>query len=414
VVDRAEREESIQEIINRLRPLLAGVHSAKLSVSATARAGGGMSAIAIELTGKDMDELRRFASEVRAQVEQVPGVSDVDLSWRSGRPELKVVPLPRAGGRYHLSLADIAPTIRAYIEGRTVTQLRERGEDYDIRIRLDRAALRWAEDVGRLFIKSPVTGEMVPIRQVAQLRYESGPTVITRKNRRRLITVTGNLTGERPLGEVQRDIEERIRNNLTVPRGVDINFGGQSEMMRRNFRELFKAMATAAALTFLSVAGIIESFVYGTIILMAVPVCLVGVVLAMLMGNVTVSLLSLMAIIMLVGMVVNNAIIVLDYATRREQGHLPPAERVREACGVRFRLMMMANLTTIAAMVPLALGLGFAGEIFRPIAVVEIGGVAAAATLSLVVIPVLFTSVQNWREKRTARTQAAPGQGASA
>jgi len=409
LVDRAERPVSVQEILNDLRPLLATVHSAKLTASAGGHAGPGGAAITVELTGEDLDDLRHAAADVMDELRGVPGLSDVDQSWRSGQPEVRIVPLVAQAGRHHLSKRDIAQAVRTYVEGATVSQFKDRGEDYDIRIKLDEQYRRWAEDVERMFIKSPATGGMIPIGQVAELRYGSGPTVIMRKDRRRLINVTAELTGERPLGSVQRDIDERLRRNVSLPPGVDIAYGGQTEMMGKNFAELFRAMGTAAVLTFLCVAGIIESFVLGAIIIMAIPVCLIGVVLSMLVWNTTLSILSLMALIMLVGMVVNNAIIVLDYTTRQEHKDLSPAHRVRQACDVRFRLMMMANLTTIAAMVPLSLGLGFAGEIFKPIAVVEIGGILAAATLSLLVTPVIYVMVETRRERARAARRREQG-----
>jgi HAE1 family hydrophobic/amphiphilic exporter-1 len=134
-------------------------------------------------------------------------------------------------------------------------------------------------------------------------------------------------------------------------------------------------------------------------ILSAIPVCLIGVTAALLIGGVRLNIFSLMAMIMLVGMVVNNAIIVLDYAMREERKDQAPLQRIREACRVRFRVIIMANSTTIVAMIPLSLGLGFAGEIFRPLAVVQMGGIFAAATLSMVVIPAVYMAIENWRKR---------------
>ena len=192
------------------------------------------------------------------------------------------------------------------------------------------------------------------------------------------------------LGEVKDDIKERVESEMPLPGGVRIDYAGQVEMMEKNFKELFKAMATAAVLTFLCVAGIIESFLFGLIICVALPVCLIGVALAMLIGGITINIFSLMAMVMLVGMVVNNAIIITDYAMRQQTADRSPVDVIREACSVRYRMILMANLTTVVALIPLSLGLGFGGEIFRPLAVVQMGGVFAAGLLSLLVIPVIY------------------------
>ena len=403
ISDKSEREQSVYDILNDLRPRLAQVHSAKLTAATAGHMGAGGKPISVELTGEDLDELRRAASEVVREVEQVPGTSGVDQSWRTGQPEIRIVPHLEQSGRYGLSARDIALTVRTYLEGSIVSQFKDRGEDYDVRIKLDPEYRRWSEDVKGMFIKSTATGEMIPIGQVAEPRDESGPTVITRKDRRRLITVGADLTGERPQGTVENEIRQRLQDNTRIPRGVNIGFGGQSEMRQKNFAELFKALGTASILTFLCVAGIIESFVFGTVIILSIPVSLTGVVLAMLIGDVGVSILALMAMIMLVGMVVNSAIVVLDYATRPEHKHLPPVQRVREACEVRFRVMAMANLTAIVAMVPLSLGMGFAAEIFQPIAIVQIGGILASGTLALLVVPAVYAMIENRRQRMKGR-----------
>jgi len=385
------------------------VHSVKLTAS-SAEGGPGGSPLEVEITGTDLGELRRIAADVVRVTKEVDGTSDVDQSYRTGQPEIRIVPDQEKAGRHNVTVSDLAMTVRTYVEGSEATQFRDRGEDYDIRIRLDQRYRNRAEDVHNMFVKSPVTGEMVPISEVASARYDAGPTVITRKDRRRLISISSQLTGEKPLKAVKDEVERRLDAELVVPEGVKVEFGGEVEMMVENFAEIFKAMAIAGVLTFLCVAGIIESFALAVIIIMAVPVCLIGVTVALLVSDVTMNMFSLMAMIMLVGMVVNNAIIVLDYATRPERSHLPPSDRIKEACEVRFRVMMMANLTTIVAMIPLSLGLGFAGEIFRPLAVVQIGGVFAAGTLSLIVIPVVYVMIEHLREGRDAPWRQGSGQ----
>jgi len=398
VCDKADRPLTVQDIVNQLRPYLAEVDSAKVSASAGDSRRPGGQAIEIQVSGPDMDELRRVSAELKDIVQAVPGTSDVTDSWRTGQPEIRIIPDQSQAGRHNLTVRDLALTLRSYIEGREVSQFRDGGEDYDIRVRLAEAYRDWGENVGGMFIKSPATGQMVRIGEVAEVGYESGPTVIMRKDRMRLITVGAQLKGDRTLGQVVADVEKQMDEQMDVPPGIAIGAGGQTDMMQKNFRELFKAMGTASVLTFLCVAGIIESFVFAIVILAAVPICLIGVAIALLVGDVSMNIFSLMAMIMLVGLVVNNAIIVLDYATREQLKHLSPGDRVRQACSVRFRVMMMANATTIIAMIPLARGLGFAGQIFKPIAVVEIGGIAAAASLSMIVIPVVYTLVERFRE----------------
>jgi len=395
VVDRAEREATLDDIMNGIRPSLAAIPSAK--ILASKEEGGPHGApISIEVIGDNLADLQRVSEQIMAIVRATPGTAGVTSSWESGQPEIRIRPDRDALMRYRIDVSDLGAAVRSYVEGSTASQFLDGDENYDIVVKLREQDRQWASEIGSMFVASP-TGQMVTIDQLADVVREPGSTLILRKDRSRLITVSSNLTGERPQGKVQADIAQAIEQSVSVPPGVRINYGGETEMIQKNFRELFKAMATAAVLTFLCVAGIIESFGFAVIIIMALPVCLIGVSLAMFVAGVTVNVFSLMAMIMLVGMVVNNAIIVVDYAMRQERSGMSAMEAVREACSVRFRMILMANLTTIVALIPLSLGLGFGGEVFRPLAVVQMGGIFAAAALSLLVIPAVYVLVRGRR-----------------
>ncbi len=399
IIDAMERPEPVDEILNRLRPHLAGVHSVQLTTTTETMGGPGEDPIAIDIYGADIEKLQEVAARVVEITAATSGTTDVGQSYRTGRPDIVFTPDHAMLSRHGLDAGEVGVALRTFIDGTTPTQLFDGGEEYDIRVRLLEEYRSWGEDVKNMFLRSPVTGRMVPVTELGALEYVAGPVSIMRKDRRRLITVSSQLTGERTLGEVRADIGDALDRELELPDDVRIEFAGEVEMMRDNFAELFKAMATAGVLTFLGTAGIIESFFLAVIIILTIPVSFVGVVLALILGGVALNVFSLMAMIMLVGMVVNNAIIVLDYATRSEFRHLPPARRVYDACKLRFRVLLMANLTTIAAMIPLSLGLGFGGEIFRPLALVQMGGIAAAGTLALLVIPVIYTSWYNLVER---------------
>ncbi len=410
VEDRMERRESIDDFLNRIRPRLARIPSAKVVAAPSEHGGPGGAPISIEITGTDLDQLQRVARDIMQVAKEVPGTSNVDQSWRAGQPEIQVVPRQDRGARGRLTVSDIGLSLRSYVEGKKVSEFRSRGKNYDIRIRLQEGDRSWAEDIQALFVKSPSTGEMLPLTEVADIRAATGALVITRKNRQRLITVTSELTGERPFSEVIGEVRRGIKREVRLPGDVSITYGGESEMMAKNFRELFKAMATALVLTLLATAGIIESFGLALVIFMSIPASVIGVVLAMLIWGTNLNIFSLMAMVMLVGMLVNNAIIIIDYATREERKSLSPMERIKEACSVRFRVLMMANMTTVVALIPLSLGMGFAGEIFQPLAVVQIGGIIASTSLALIIIPVIYRVVESIRERVRASRAAVSGE----
>ena len=405
VANRGERSLTLEDFLDQLRPAAARIPSAQVSLQ---RAGGGpgTAPVEVEIQGDDLDTIRDVAIDVMRVVEDAPGTTSVRKSWQAGQPELRVRPVQEKIARHYLSVGKVAREVRAFVDGREVREFRDADEDYDIRIRLQKEDRERAEQVEGFFIKSPATGEMLQIGQVANLSYEPAPTLITRRDRTRYVSIQSQLTGETSQTETVSAIRAGIDEKVDVPENVEVAYAGETELIQKNFKELYQALAIGTVLTFLAAAGIIESFIFGIIIIVSVPLSLIGVIVAMLIGGVTINVFSLMAVIMLVGMVVNNAIIIIDYAERPQFADMSPVERVKEACDTRFRVILMANLTTIAAMVPLSLGLGFAGEIFRPIAAVQMGGVFAAAVISLLLIPAVYCGIMERKERKASAKEA--------
>ncbi len=393
VSDRAEREMSLDDLMNWLRPRLADISMARIKVE---ESGGGPqeSPVQVEISGNDLGELQRTALQIMDIVKDVPGTSEVTKSWQSGQPQMVPRPDREALNRQAIDWSQVARDVRAYVEGETAAEFTQADENYDILVQLRQTDRDWVGDLDRLFVHSGRSGNMLRIGQITDWREEQAPTLIMRKDRRRLVTVESGLSGARSLQDVLDEIRRRMDEEVDLPSDVDVEFGGEAEMMRKNFAEIRQAMLVAAVLTFLCIAGIVESFALAAIIIVAFPVCLIGVVAAMLLAGVGMNIFSQMAMVILIGMVVNNAIIIVDYATGQDREGRSPVDAIRRACEVRFRMIVMANLTTIAALTPLSLGIGFAGEIFQPLAVVQMGGVFAAGLLSLLVIPVVYVMLR--------------------
>jgi len=389
--DRAARKETIEDLMSLLRPKLTSIPSAKIIVQGVA-GGPGAAPIEVQLIGRDLDALRALTPRVMDVIAAVPSTSGVAKSYQPGQPELRIDPDRNPMGLSGAQVRGVFLEMRSFIEGATASQFRDGDENYDIKVKLRDEDVAWVEDIEGMYVSSPKTGANVPISEVARIVETAGASLITRKNRRRLISVTAQLTGDRPLSKVMADVRAGI-DKLSLPAGVQIDYSGEEEFMKDNFKELFKAMLIAAALTFLCIAGIVESFLRALIIILALPVCLIGVALALLLTGITINMFTLMGIVMLIGMVVNNAIIVLDAAARESTYGIPARRAVRDACAQRFRMILMANMTTVVALIPLSLGRGFGGEIFRPLAIVQMGGILAAAVLSLLVIPAIYVTL---------------------
>lgn len=414
-LDKDPNRPSTFELADRIRPFLASLPDTTASVSAAASGGGGPGkAIQINIIGEDIAELNRLAGQVLDIMRDTPGTVDADTNWRLGRPELRFTPKRWRLGQTGLTVDDLASTVRAYVTGKKAGVFRSEGREYDILVKLE------PRNVDNIFQipDLPVTlkdGSTVPVRELADVSYGAGPTRIVRTDRRRAVTIQADAAG-RTVGEVFQDIERRL-GEVSLPRGYRFGLGGEVEDMEENFRYLYIAFGMAIVLTFLMIAAIIESYLFALLIMLTVPLSVIGVVPLLFVTNTAVSIYGLLGMVMLVGLVVNNAIVIVDYAEmlRREQGWAP-AEAILEATRIRFRPILMCDVTSVVAMIPLALGLGAGGPYRAPMAIVVIGGLIAGGTLALFVIPPVYDQV--WRLKgRIARLreklrEASPTSGA--
>jgi HAE1 family hydrophobic/amphiphilic exporter-1 len=236
----------------------------------------------------------------------------------------------------------------------------------------------------------------IPLKELTRFSYEAGPTRIVRKDRIRSVTVEADVVG-RTVGEAFAEVRSGLEG-LSVPPGYAVKYEGDVEAMRETFTDMGLAFGLAVAITFLMVAAILESWSFAFIIILTVPLSAIGVIPAMVATNTAVSLYALMGLVMLVGLVVNNAIVIVDFAEGLRRKGTHAAEAITEACRVRFRSILMADLTSIFAMVPLALGMGEGGALRAPMAIVAIGGLFAGGGLALFVIPPVYRLFWERRE----------------
>ena len=399
LVDADYRDATTDEIINRLRPKLASIPAAKLTLAAISFIGGGGGGdLLIEISGPEMDELNGLSQQVMQIVSETPGLVDVSSSFKLGKPELYITPKRGEIADVGLTAGQVAMSLRNMIEGNVAGKYREEGDEYDIRVRLsekDRGSLQNVED----FLLTTMNGP-VQIARVADLQYREGPTTISRKNKERMVTVTANTAGT-TIGEAQAIIEEGIKEIELKP-GYKIYFGGMSEMMAESFTELLRAFALATILTYMLMAAVLESYKNPFIILLTLPLAIIGVILSLLISGKTLSMLSLMAVVMLVGIVVNNGILLIDYIGLLRKEGRGLREAILEACPIRLRPIIMTNLATILGMLPLAIGLGAGGEFRSSMAVVSIGGLITSTIFTLYLIPVIYASFEGMRKLEKA------------
>lgn len=396
LVSRFERDQSVKEFMERMRQALAVVPSADITMFEEGAGGGGEPDIQIEVTGPDLEILQEIAGQVEQITKNTNGATDVLSSWRLGVPEIKLIPDRQKLADHQLSVAEIALMMRTAIEGQVASEYRVGNEEYDIRVRYaDTFTDHW-EQIKAIRVKSGPS--YIPLVDLVTITESRGPAVINRKNKKRLITIYAT-AANRSVGDIVTDIQNQTAQ-MDMPQGYGVFFAGQAESQAESFAELLKSFGLAIILTYIVLAAILESFIHPFTILMTVPLALIGVFIALIMSGKTFSIFSIMAIIMLVGIAVNNAILLIDYTRilRREGMDLKTA--LLNAGTTRLRAILMTNLATVISMIPLALELGEGSGIRSPIAIVSIGGLVSTTLLSLFVIPVLYHNIERIIAKR--------------
>ena len=387
MVDRELRPITTAECIKRLRPQLTDIPGAKITVrEADQLGGGGESDIQVEITGRDMGQLNLLADSVLAYMGEVGGLVNISSSWEIGKPELQLRPRREALADRGLSPAAVGTTLRNLIEGEVASKYRDAGDEYDIRVKLDPAELRRAEDVGDVYIKAE--DYQVKLSELTEMTNVQGPTSISRKEKQRMVIVSADIA-KGSLGHKVSALKLHT-NLLKLPSGYAINYGGQAQQMGEGFSELLKALVLAIILTYMLLAAMLESYKHPFTIMLTLPLGLIGVMLSLFLTGNTISIFSLMAMVMLVGIVVNNAILQIDYITTLRGEGRRLEEAILEACPVRLRPIVMSNIAAALGMLPLAMGFGAGGEFRAPMAIVSIGGLISSTAFTLYVIPVIY------------------------
>lgn len=409
LTELAERSRSSEEIAAELRRHLTGIAGTTVRVRASQgmviRGLGGEDGerLTVEVRGFDLAQLDMIAQEVSARLRTVEGITDVRLGRDDGLPQ-QMVRIDRArAADLGVSVAQVARTLETALGGASAGEFRYAGTESRILVQLNNADRLTLEDILQLTLPGR-GGEPVSLRNLVSFEMGLGPTSIQRKEQQRINTVSANIAG-RDLGSVVADARASIAD-LPLPRNVDVIFAGDFEEQQRAFTELSIALIMAIALVYMVMASLYESLRDPLIVMMSVPLALIGVVGLLLATESTINVQSMIGVIMLVGIAVNNAILLVDQSARlhRDEGWAV-MDAVREAGRRRLRPILMTSLTTILALIPLALGVGEGGEAQAPMARAVIGGLLSSTLITLLLIPALYTLFHRDRP-RTEQGQA--------
>ncbi len=408
---RVQRGRSTEEVAAVLRRALV-VPGGRVIVRPSAgalnilRFGASQDPISVEVRGFDLRQGMRVAEQVRSLLETVPGVTDATIQREEQAPELAVrVDLDRAA-RFGLSPARVAEALGAAVAGEAATLVREGGTEVQVVVRLPEEQRRLAEDVLEVPIATP-DGRIVALKQVATLVRDLGPAQIYRRGRERVITVTAGLSG-RDFGSAAEEVRQRLAR-MTLPPGFAVALSDEYEEQQRANRQLAAGFGLAVLLVYAVMAVQFERLLEPLLIMASVPFALTGSFLLLFLTGTTLNVQSFIGLIVLAGVVVNNAIVLLDFILRlhREEGK-PLYEAVEEAASTRLRPVLMTTLTTVLALVPTALGMGEGGELQAPLARSVIGGMAFSTLVTLVLIPTLYVALEELRARRAVQPAVRP------
>lgn len=399
LVDKNDRQRSTTEVINALRPLANKIPEATITLAQASFGGPGGEAVQVQVFGPDPDTLIDVANQVEVAVKSVPGTVDVLNNDAVRAPETKLVIDHDRALAFGLSPAQIAGTLRTALSGTDVGKYRPGAEaEIDINLRIDEAT---RNDLNAL-LQMPLgyfNGQPVTVGQVATIERSQAPARVTRTDRQRVLTVSSNVEG-RAAGDVTDDVEAAIEAQVNFPAGYGFRFTGISEQQAESFAQLFSAIVLSIGLIYMLLVALYQSWLDPLAIMFSLPVALVGAFGGLWLFGFTLSIISILGIILLVGVVTKNAILVVDFTKqlREEQGY-ELKEALVQAGRLRLRPIIMTTAALVFALLPVLLGKGAGAEVRAPLAAVVIGGNTSSTLLTLILVPVVYNFF-NWISSR--------------
>ncbi|MGP3777260.1 efflux RND transporter permease subunit [Halanaerobium saccharolyticum] len=396
--DLDERDRSTDQIMEEVRQRLSlpDVNFQVSTQTGFGGGGGGGKPINIKLKGNDFAVLEEYTTLAREEMENIEGLRDISDSFDEGRPELRIQLNRSLMSQFGLNARQIANTVRTAVSGSVATRYEVAGDEYDIRVQLRESDLSSVSQLSNLNINAP-GGIQVPLKRFADLEVETGPNQILRIDQERYAEINSDLYNI-DLGTAVERIQNRLNENIDLPEGYEFSYEGQFQDLQSSFQSLAFAFLLAVVLVYMVMASQFESLIHPLIIMFTVPLAIIGVILGIYITGSTLSVASLIGLITLAGIVVNNAIVMVDYINHLRREKQEKNKAILEAAAVRLRPIMMTALTTILGLIPLSLGRGDGGELAQPIAVVVISGLTFATFLTLFIIPIFYSLLTSFRE----------------
>jgi len=399
---KTERTRSQLQVVADIRSEL--VQMAGITTSISTGFNPGEKQIQLQVRGPDATELTRLAQAVATEMRKVPGAVDVALSTKGQKPELDVQIDRSLAGSLGVTVGQVAQALRPAFAGIDVGDwIDPSGETRDVTIRLAPESRTVVADLESLpLLVGSNNDKSIPLGQVARVTPSIGPARIDHLDRDRVVNVEAN-TENRALSAVVGDTMARVQQAVTFPPGYTLTQGGETEEQQEIFTQMFVAVGVAILLMYFVLVVQFGSFLEPLSIMLSLPLSLIGVMLALLLANESLNIMSMIGVILLVGIVAKNAILLIDFAKWSEEAGMPRREALIQAGRVRLRPILMTTFALVAGMVPVAMGTGEGGDFRAPLGITVIGGVVTSTLLTLLVIPTVYEILADSRDWLGAR-----------
>jgi HAE1 family hydrophobic/amphiphilic exporter-1 len=406
---RAERHRTTQQVVDDLQMKLS-IPGSRIRVSAPNSMrmfyGGSQFPIAIEIRGHDQLLARQVAVNIMDTISGIPGITNTYMSREEERPELALKINRKRAADFGVTASQIANTIQTNIEGKIATIFRKDGQETQVRVNLQESDRQSWQDLQRIMVTGS-NNRVIPLMSIVDIAQMNSPVNIERKDQERNITVSAGLSN-RDLASAMKEVQQKV-SRISLPAGINIFYAGDYQEQQQSSNELLAALLLSLALVYMVMAAQFESFFDPFVIMLSIPFALGGVLLILLLTDTNINTQVYLGLIMLGGIVVNNAIVLISYIRILIQRGNDLTQAVLTGARSRLRPILMTTITSVLGLLPLALGIGEGAETQTPLARTVIGGLLFSTVLTLVLIPVIFTSMEGWLNKLFRRSKPVSG-----
>lgn len=404
LVPKGERQRSQADVISEVRQKLNRLPGVRVDIEQ-----GDGKPVTVSVTGDSVEKLAEIANELQQRMESIPGVQDIAASHRPGTPNLNITIKTDRANDLAVSTASIGNSLQTLLAGTVIGKYSDNDERVDIRARLTAMDRRHPESLNAIYVPSEKTkadGQkvLIPLSQVAEWQYTTSPAEINRYDRQKEIRLTANLE-KITLGDFDNQFYPSLQDML-IPEGYKVGAAGESDDMDESFSSMSIALALAVAFIFMILAAQFESYIEPFAIMLSLPLAIIGALLGLFLAGSTMSVISAIGIMMLMGLVTKNAILLIDFAKQRMLANVPCNVALVEAARIRLRPIIMTSVAMILGMLPIALGVGPGSEARAPMAHAIIGGLITSTLLTLVVVPVVYSLIHEWKAQRSNFSQS--------